>query len=169
MIGRTSIEAVCTSCHGRGVKKRTSLAILALLVAAAGCVDDTPFLGLDKLCPLVAERTCEAKQGCCADDTGDKGCEAREEELCDAALEKLTAESDLSYNSEHADAVSDELEAELRSCKPGFALSRFFEGGRAKGAACTADTQCTDGLCLAGDEGERKCGAPMTAPLCARE
>lgn len=147
---------------------RTSFTLLtgALLLGALGCVDDTPFLGLDKLCTSVAEQTCEAKRRCCDDDSGDKGCEAREAKACDVTRQKITAQSSRSYDGEHADAVSDDLDALLSSCKPGFALTRFFEGGRVKGAPCSDDTQCTEGFCLPGDEGKRKCGAPTPQPLC---
>ena len=136
---------------------------LAFNAGAAGCgADDTPFLPLDKLCPTIAETVCEARSGCCDEQsTAQSDCIDDVREACDEERVELTQESSLSYDGERAESVHDELRESVRSCEPPFALSRFFEGGKALGEGCERDPECGPGLC-----NEGTCQKGTLAPLC---
>ena len=119
-------------------------------------------MGLDELCPSVAEAVCEGRRRCCDDDSGDTGCEKSVRASCDAERADLTGESELSYDGEQAHAVREELRSGLLECEDPLPLARFFEGGKALGAACKRDSQCALGACAEGE-----CVKPDLTLLCA--
>jgi hypothetical protein len=83
--------------------------------------------------------------------------------------DQLTAEKALRYDSPHALSISRQMNAELAECKDPYPLSRFFEGGLAKGKKCERDAQCESFVCAAssGDQDAAKlCAANGDVPLC---
>lgn len=144
--------------------------LVGLTLLACNDEPNERFLPLSEVCSFYAEEVCAAQARCCEGETPDAGgerdaestCNARVLEACDDRLKELTSEGALSYDGKAGARVLDDLRAELGTCKDPSTLARFFEGGKARGAACKRNSECASFVCE-----DKACADAEVQPLCA--
>jgi len=97
------------------VKPSLLLSASALLCFACKA-DDAAFLSLDRLCPSVAEEICNSQTRCCQSDEAPSDCLERVQDSCLEQRAEILKEDALTYDSEYAFQVREDLRAGLVEC-----------------------------------------------------